>query len=144
MIRALYRTADGTVDSALSPEQFGAALQDKRVIARQKRVYFRDIYDHLARLHDTVDGMRDLASSAVGTYLSVVNNRLGDVIKTLTIITILFMPMTFLASFFGMSSFVAPGPTHARTGTPALLTTLGLMLVVPVTMHLWLRRRGWM
>ena len=116
----------------------------RRIMDRQRRVYFRDIYDHLVRLHDTVDGMRDLVSSAVDTYLSVVNNRLSDVMKTLTIITTLFMPMMFLAGFFGMNFLAPPGPTYARTGTPALLATLVLMLVVPVAMYLWLRRRGWM
>ncbi len=120
------------------------ARDDYAVIDTRKRVYFRDIYDHLVRLHDTSEGMRDLVSGAVDTYLSVINNRLSDVMKTLTIITTLFMPVSFLAGFFGMNFFAPARPLQICTGAPALGMTFALMLIMPAGMYLWLRRRGWM
>ncbi len=63
------------------------ARDEYAVIPKASRVYFRDVYDHLVRLHDIVEGMRDLASGALDTYLSVINNRMNEVMKTLTLIT---------------------------------------------------------
>ncbi len=120
------------------------ARDDYAVVDVRRRVYFRDVYDHLVRLHDTSEGMRDLVGGTVDTYLSVINNRLSDVMKTLTIITTLFMPMSFLASLFGMNFFAPPQPTSAWTGTQSLLAVLGLMALLPGGMYLWLRHRGWM
>src|SRR5436190_19318462 len=81
------------------------ARDDYKVIDRKDRVFFRDIYDHLVRLHDLNESLRDLVSGALDTYLSVVNNRLNDVMKTLTLITTLFMPISFITGFFGMNFF---------------------------------------
>jgi magnesium transporter len=120
------------------------ARDDYAVIDPKNRVYFRDIYDHLVRLHDTSEGMRDLVSGAVDTYLSVINNRLSDVMKTLTIITTLFMPISFLAGFFGMNFFAPSASMQILTSTPALLATLAVMALIPVGMYWWVRRRGWM
>jgi len=74
----------------------------------------------------------------------VINNRLSDVMKTLTIITTLFMPVSFLAGFFGMNFFAPARPLQICTGAPALGMTFALMLIMPAGMYLWLRRRGWM
>ncbi len=60
------------------------------------RVYFRDLYDHVVRIHDISEGLRDLISGTLETYLSVVSNRTNDIMKTLTIVTVMFMPMSFL------------------------------------------------
>jgi len=114
------------------------------VVSPTQRVYFRDIYDHLVRLHDTTESMRDIVGGALETYLSVINNRLSDVMKTLTIITTLFMPMSFLAGFFGMNFFSPSQPMAPWTSPVALTSTLALMVLVPVALSLWLRRRGWM
>ncbi len=125
-------------------EVFNRLARDEfDVVMPKSRVYFRDIYDHLVRLHDSTESMRDLVSGAVDTYLSVVNNRLGDVMKTLTIITTLFMPISFLASFFGMNFFQPSVPLHSWTSHISLYATLGVMLLVPLAMYFWVRRRGW-
>ncbi len=80
---------------------------DYAVIAPNDRVFFRDVYDHLVRLHDIAESLRELLGGALEIYLSVINNRMNDVIKTLTVITTLFMPVSFLARFFGMNFFQA-------------------------------------
>ncbi len=65
------------------------ARDDYKVIDPRDRIFFRDIYDHLVRIHDLNESLRDLAGSVLDTYLSVVNNRMNEVMKTLTIITTL-------------------------------------------------------
>jgi magnesium transporter len=121
------------------------ARDNYAVISTARRVYFRDVYDHLVRLHDSAEGLRDIVSSAVDTHLSVVNNRLSDVMKTLTIITTLFMPISFLAGFFGMNFF---SPSDAAvsfwTSSSMLMAALILMALCPLAMYWLLRRRGWM
>ncbi|HEV8065217.1 MAG TPA: magnesium transporter CorA family protein, partial [Acidimicrobiales bacterium] len=65
--------------------------------------YFRDLYDHLIRLSDLVDSYRDLLTSAVDTHLSTVSNKLNDVMKQLTILATVFLPLSFITGFFGQN-----------------------------------------
>jgi magnesium transporter len=120
------------------------ARGDYSVIDARYGVFFRDVYDHLVRLHDITESLRDLVGSALDTYLSVVNNRMNDVMKTLTIITTLFMPISFLAGFFGMNFFQPVAPLDVWTGRAALGLTLVAVVLMPVGMYLWMRRRAWM
>jgi magnesium transporter len=117
---------------------------DYDVIDVERRVFFRDVYDHLVRLYDITEGLRDLVGSAVDTHLSVVNNRMNDVMKMLTIITTLVMPLSFLTGFFGMNFFQPVTPLDLWTGRTAFGLALAVMVVVPVIMYLWMRRRAWM
>ena len=120
------------------------ARDDYQVIDPRDRIFFRDIYDHLVRLHDLNENLRDLVSSAVDTYLSVINNRMNEVIKTLTIITVLFMPLTFLTGYFGMNFFEPLGNLRAWTTTPVFYLTLAVIFSMPIIMYLWMRRRTWL
>ena len=116
---------------------------DYSVVDRKDRIFFRDIYDHLVRLQDLNETMRDLVSGALDTYLSVVNNRMNEVMKTLTIITTLFMPLTFVTGFFGMNFFAANPPYDGWTAPLSFYVTLGLIALTPFFMYLWMRRRTW-
>ena len=117
------------------------ARDEYAVIPTPARVYFRDVYDHLVRLHDIVEGIRDLASGALDMYLSVINNRMNEVMKTLTLITVLFMPLGALTGFFGMNFFAPSLPFAGWTGRVAFGVLCGLLAVVPGLMYLWLRHR---
>jgi magnesium transporter len=119
------------------------ARDDYAVIDRKDRIFFRDIYDHLVRLHDLNETMRDLVGGALDTYLSVINNRMNEVMKTLTIITTLFMPLTFVTGFFGMNFFAANPPYEHWTAPLAFYATLGLLFLTPFFMYVWMRRRTW-
>jgi magnesium transporter len=121
------------------------ARDDFSMIDNKDRIYFRDVYDHFVRLHDIAESLRDLVSGVLDTYLSVVNNRMNDIMKTLTLITTLFMPISFLAGFFGMN-FFQPVSTHLSPWTDLLSFTLTLIVFMgtPVLMYFWMRRRGWM
>jgi magnesium transporter len=119
------------------------ARDDYSVVDQKDRIFFRDIYDHLVRLHDVNESMRDLVSGAVDTYLSVVNNRMNEVMKTLTIITTIFMPISFLTGFFGMNFFEPVAGLVGWTSGQAFTVALGIFILLPTGMFLWMRRRTW-
>ena len=121
------------------------ARDDYAVIDARDRVYFRDVYDHLVRLHDISESLRDLVGGVLDTYLSVINNRMNEIMKTLTLITTLFMPLSFLVGFFGMNYFQ---PTSQDllpwTGNISFIITMIIIMLTPVIMFSWMRHRRWM
>jgi len=119
------------------------ARDEFAVIDPAQRVYFRDVYDHLVRMYDIAEGLRDLASGALDTYLSVINNRMNEVMKTFTLITTLFMPLSFITGFFGMNFFVPSNPPLAWTGRIAFTVVCAAIALVPALMFLWLKRKRW-
>jgi magnesium transporter len=103
--------------------------------------YFRDIYDHLIRISDLIDTYRDLLTSAMDVYLSTVSNRLNGVMKQLTIIATIFLPLAWLTGFFGqnfgwMVRHIGSWETFAVFG-------FGLELVAIVVLLAYFKRRGW-
>lgn len=120
------------------------ARDDYSVIDPRDRIFFRDIYDHLVRLHDLNESLRDIVGGVQDTYLSVVNNRMNEIMKTLTIITVLFMPLTFLTGYFGMNFFQPLGNLNEWTTSPVFYLTLATILIMPISMYLWMRRRTWL
>jgi len=123
------------------------------VIDASDRVYFRDVYDHLVRLYDIVEGLRDMVGGALDTYLSVTSNRMNEIMRTLTVVTVLFMPISFMAGFFGMNFFgeaynipnLAGGaePRH-WVNTLLFWSAMALMLGTPPMMIWWMARKGWL
>ena len=104
--------------------------------------YIRDLYDHLIRISDMVDSYRDLLSGSLDAYMSVVSNRLNDVMKQLTIIATVFLPLSFLTGFFGQNF----GWMVQRLGSLGVFLGLGLGTEIAAALGLLLmfRRRGWM
>jgi len=104
--------------------------------------YVRDLYDHLIRISDMVDSYRDLLSGSLDAYMSVVSNRLNDVMKQLTIIATVFLPLSFLTGFFGQNF----GWMVTRLGSLGVFLGLGLgtEIVAAVGLLFLFRRRGWM
>ena len=120
------------------------ARDDYAVIDRRARVYFRDVYDHLVRLHDITESIRDLVSGTLDTYLSVINNRMNDIMKTLTIITTLFMPISFVTGFFGMNFFQPVAEAlKPWADLPVFAIAMAIFILTPVAMFFWIRKRGW-
>jgi len=104
--------------------------------------YIRDLYDHLIRISDMVDSYRDLLSGSLEAYMSMVSNRLNDVMKQLTIIATVFLPLSFLTGFFGQN--FAWLLNHI--GSPEAFFGIGLgteVLAVAALLFMF-RRRGWM
>ena len=122
------------------------AREDYVAIDQSERIYFRDIYDHFLRLTDLNESLRDLITGSLDTYLSVVANRTNEIMKTLTIVTVLFMPLTFATGFFGMNFFaslieVTASPDPVKLAFFVLI--VASMIVVPGLMLLFFRVRGW-
>ena len=120
------------------------ARDDYAVIDARDRVYFRDIYDHLVRMVDINESLREQAAGALDTYLSATANRTNEIMKVLTMVNVLFLPISFLAGFFGMNFF---GPSIEVTASPVGRILLGgvaaLMAATPAAMYVWMRRRRW-
>ena len=116
------------------------ARDDYAVIPARTRIYFRDVYDHLLRVADLADSMRDLASSTMETHLTLVNNRMNQVMKVLTIISTIFIPLSFLAGVYGMNFAFMPELNQPWT-YPALW---GVFLTIGGGMLYMFRRRGWL
>ena len=113
-------------------------------VDERDRMYFRDLYDHLVRLYDITESMRDIVSGSLDIYLSVVNNRMNDIMKTLTTIATIFMPISFLTGFFGMNFFSPPGHFDSLTGILGFVVAILIMVATPIGMIFWMRKRGWM
>jgi magnesium transporter len=120
------------------------ARGDYGAIDEGDRVFFRDVYDHLVRMYDISEGLRDLVGGALDIYLSVVSNRMNEVMRALTVITTLFLPVSFLVGFFGTNFFQPVVPLPAWTGRTAFGLMLLAMVVLPTGMFLWIRKRAWM
>ncbi len=120
------------------------ARDDYEPIEETERVYFRGAYDQLVRLYDINESLRDLVSGTLDMYLSVISHRLNEVMKVLTIVTVLGLPLTFFTGFFGMNFFGATYEVPAPLPAPILLVgALLLMISAPVMMWLVFKRRGW-
>jgi magnesium transporter len=103
--------------------------------------YFRDVYDHLIRISDLVDSYRDLLTSAMDVYLSSVSNRLNVVMKQLTVIATIFLPMSFIVGFFGQN--FGWMVRHIGGEGTFLVLGVGSELAVLVGMLYVFWRRGW-
>jgi magnesium transporter len=102
--------------------------------------FFRDIHDHFVRVSDLADGYRELLSGALDAYLSVVSNRMNEVMKTLTLVATIMLPLTFIAGVYGMNFENMP-ELHWALGYPFALALMG---VVAVGMGLWFRYKRWL
>jgi magnesium transporter len=104
--------------------------------------YVRDVYDHLIRISDLVDGYRDLLSGVMDTHLSTVSNRLNVVMKQLTIIATVFLPLSFLTGFFGQNfSYLV---NHITGRWPFYTFAVALELVSAAVLLYFFRKRGWL
>ncbi len=109
-----------------------------RAVPAELRPYLRDVYDRLARVADMLDSFRDETASVLELYLSAVSNRLNNVIKRLTVIATIFLPLTVVTSYYGMN-FNLPEYRWANSEWYAL----GLMVTTALITWAYLRFRRW-
>jgi magnesium transporter len=103
-------------------------------------IYLRDVHDHTIRVIDTVETYRDLLSGMMDIYLSSVSNRMNEVMKVLTIITTIFVPVTFIAGVYGMNFDNMP-ELHSKWG---YMITWTVMLGIIVALIFYFRKRKWL
>jgi magnesium transporter len=104
------------------------------------RVYMRDIYDHIVQIIDIIETYRELANDLTETYISSISNRMNEVMKVLTVIGTIFIPLTFLAGVYGMNFHHFP-ELEKVWAYPAFW---GICIAVSITMLLIFHRRGWL
>lgn len=115
-------------------------LESKRVgLDAEERSYFHDIYDHLLRLTDMMTSAREMTSDIRDNYISLNSYRMNNIMKTLTVITTIFMPLTFIAGLYGMN-FVNMPELKTENG---YFYVLGVMILLGGMMALWFKKKGW-
>lgn len=77
--------------------------EELKLIRKENRIYFRDVYDHTIQVIETVETFRDMTSGMIDLYQSTISNRMNEVMKTLTLIATIFIPLTFIAGIYGMN-----------------------------------------
>jgi magnesium transporter len=128
-------------------EVFNALYRDPvPLITADTRLYFRDCYDHTIQIIDLVETYREMASDLTDVYLSSVSQKMNEIMKVLTIIATIFIPLTFIVGIYGMNFNPDASPWNMpelnwRLGYPF---ALGLMAATVVVMLLFFRRKGWL
>jgi len=128
-------------------ELIGGIERDKNsLIADETGLYFRDLYDHSIQVMETAETYRDVLSGALEIYLTSVSNKMNEVMKVLTIIATIFIPLTFIAGIYGMNFSPDSSPLNMPElkwywGYPA---ALGAMALTVVGMVIFFRRKKWL
>jgi magnesium transporter len=126
----------------LSPQRDVFAMLSKRghvCIKEANSVYFRDVYDHLTRIYESIDAARDLLGNALDAYLSMVAQRTNEIMKRLTILSAVFLPLTFLSGFFGQNFQGLPYESRAL-----MWGAMAVMALLPPAMLVWFRQQKWL
>jgi magnesium transporter len=137
---AAVRRAHALLRRRLAPqrEMFAAlARPGQQLVRDQTAIYFRDVVDHTVRLTEEIDTGRELLASAMDAHLSQANNRLTQVTARLTLAATIFLPLNFVAGFFGMNLEILP--PHV-----AIPLVLAAMVGMPLAMFLFFRWRRWL
>ncbi len=118
----------------------GLSRSDCPFLHEPTKVFLRDVYDHVVQIIDTIETLREMVSASLDIYLSSVSYRLNTVMRVLTVITTIFMPLSFIASIYGMNFEHMP-ELQWEWGYPAVLGAMGL---IAAGMLMAFRQRRWL
>ncbi len=118
----------------------GLERGESPLFSKPTLVYLRDVYDHTIQVIDTVESYRDTVSGLIDVYLSSISNRMNDVMKVLTIIATIFIPLTFIAGIYGMNFEFMP-ELHWKFG---YFGALLVMAIIGLVMIAYFRRKNWL
>ncbi len=118
----------------------GLVKSESPLIKKSTEVYLRDVYDHTIQIIDTIESFRDMVSGMVDLYLSSLSNKMNSVMKVLTIIATIFIPLTFIAGIYGMNFEYMP-ELHWRLGYAVVWI---VMIVVALVMLIYFRKKKWL
>lgn len=113
---------------------------DDNIISDNTKFYLRDVYDHIVRIMDTIETQRDLMSGLIDFYLSMNANKMNEVMKFLTIISTIFIPVTFIAGVYGMNFDYMPELRHPY----GYFIVMFVMICIIVFLLFYFRRKKWM
>jgi magnesium transporter len=131
-----------TIRRAIWPQRdaINSLIRDESaLISREVRIYLRDCYDHTVQVLDMVETYREVASSLMDIYVSSVGNKMNEIMKFLTVMSSIFIPLTFIAGVYGMNFKHMP-ELETRWG---YFVCLGLMLTIALSLVMFFRRKGW-
>jgi magnesium transporter len=117
----------------------GLERGESALIKDSTRIYLRDVYDHTIHVIDTIESLRDMVSGMLDIYLSSISNRLNEVMKVLTIIATIFIPLTFVAGVYGMNFKHMPELAW-RWGYPLILS---VMAAIGISMMVYFKKKKW-
>jgi magnesium transporter len=131
----------------LSPQRDVLSMLAKRGdprVGEQTSLYFRDVYDHLARINESIEANRDLLGNALDAYLSAVSNRTNEIMKYLTLMSAVFLPLAFIVGFFGQNFENLVGVHHWVHSDALMYLMLALCVVTPAVMLGWFKHKDWL
>ncbi len=124
---------------------------DSPLISDQTKVFLKDAYDHIIQIIDIIESLKEISASNIDTYLSVISNRMNEIMKVLTIISSIFIPLTFIAGIYGMN-FAKQDPVTGKimnANMPELyqehgyLYTMIVMFIIAILQVFYFARKGW-
>jgi len=118
----------------------GLGRKESPLIKETTEIYLRDVYDHTVQVMDAVEVYREMLSGMLDIYLSSVSNRLNSVMKVLTIIATIFMPLTFIAGIYGMNFKYMP-ELEWRWGYPAIWL---IVMIIGISMLIYFKKKKWL
>jgi magnesium transporter len=136
------KRALGSARRTLSPQRdlFSTlARLPTQLVSERTAFYFRDVYDKIARTSETIETSRDLLSSVLEAHFSMVSQRTNEIMKHLTVLSAIFLPLTFVTGFFGQNFEGLPFSSHSL-----MWLALATCMVLPPAMLYWFRHRKWL
>jgi magnesium transporter len=122
-------------------EVLSALVKDQsNLIEDMTQVFLRDVYDHTIQVIDTIESLRDVLSGLQDLYLSTISNRMNEVMKVLTMMATIFIPLTFIAGIYGMNFEFMP-ELKWKWSYPVLW---GVLVAIFVSMLIWFKRKRWL
>ena len=118
----------------------GLSKGESSLICESTGIYLRDVYDHTIQIIDTIESFRDMLSGMLDIYLSTISNKMNEVMKVLTIMATIFIPLTFLAGIYGMNFKYMP-ELEWRWG---YFMVWGVMVVIGVSLVGYFKRKRWL
>ena len=109
------------------------------LFAQDTKIFIRDLYDHTIQVIETIEVFRDMASSMMDLYMNSQSNKMNSIMKVLTIVSTIFIPLTFIAGIYGMNFSYMPETKWEGS----YFVTLGVMLIIAIGMLFYFRKKKW-
>ncbi len=113
--------------------------EESDLVSQATEIYLKDVYDHTIHVIDTIETLRDMASGLLDIYMTSIGNKMNEIMKVLTIIATIFIPLTFIAGIYGMNFEFMP-ELKLKMG---YFAAIGLMLFVALIMIMFFRKKKW-
>lgn len=136
-----------TMRRVLSPQRDTIAMVMRSGLAAidERSVhYFRDVFDHLTRINESLENNRDLLGSVLDAYLSSASNRTNAIMKSLTLLSAVFLPLAFVVGFFGQNFHNLPLLPNWMGSDSLMFVVVGICLATPIGMGFWFWRKRWL